>query len=35
MAEIEVCNRELYNVNTNIPVKHGCLDRRLVSLWSE
>lgn len=30
MAEIEICNRELYNVNTSIPVKHGCLDRRLV-----
>ena len=32
MAEIEICNRELYNVNTSIPVKHGCLDRRLVIL---
>jgi len=30
MAEIEVCNRELYNVATRTPVKYGCLDRRLV-----
>ena len=32
MAEIEVCNRELYNVTNRTPVKYGCLDRRLVSL---
>lgn len=30
LAEIEVCNRELYNVATRAPVKFGCLDRRLV-----
>lgn len=30
MAEIEVCNRELYNVTNRTPVKYGCLDRRLV-----
>lgn len=31
MAEIEVCNRELYNVTNRTPVKYGCLDRRLVN----
>lgn len=31
MAEIEVCNRELYNVTNRTPVKYGCLDRRLVT----
>lgn len=31
MAEIEVCNRELYNVANRTPVKYGCLDRRLVT----
>lgn len=30
MAEIEIVNRELYNVTNRSPVKFGCLDRRLV-----
>lgn len=30
MAEIEVVNRELYNVTNRTPIKYGCLDRRLV-----
>ena len=34
MAEIEVCNRELYNVTNRTPVKYGCLDRRLVRIKS-
>lgn len=36
MAEIEIVNRELYNVADRSPIKYGCLDRRLVrtdSLW--
>ena len=30
IAEVEVCNRELYQVTNREPVTYGCLDRRLV-----
>lgn len=30
VAEVEVCNRELYSVTSRDPVAHGCLDRKLV-----
>lgn len=34
-AEIEVCNRELYNPADMKPIKHGSLDRRLVlQFWA-
>lgn len=32
ISEVEVVNRELYSVSDRLPVKHGVLDRRLVSL---
>jgi hypothetical protein len=30
VSELEVCNRELYQVTSREPVKFGCLDRKLV-----
>lgn len=30
LAEVEVCNRELYSVTSREPIPFGCLDRRLV-----
>lgn len=34
LAEVEVTQRDLYNVADRSPVKHGVLDLRLVSLCS-
>lgn len=29
MSHLRVCNHELYQINTRIPTKYGCLDTRL------
>jgi DNA-directed RNA polymerase III subunit RPC1 len=31
VAEIEVTQRDLYDVQTRAPIQHGVLDKRLVS----